>query len=118
MLGIAALVAVVLVVAPWAIVYLLSLALVVWLALKRNRGLNMQGLERAVKRDLARDIRGLERAVRAEDQEQLMEEVNQLQRDLWERYRDKSRYPDPEQYQRMMERQQRERNIKSRGRQE
>ena len=103
MLGIAALVAVVLVVAPWAIVYLLSLALVVWLALKRNRGLDMQGLERAV---------------REEDQEQLMEEVNQLQRDLWERYRDKSRYPDPEQYQRMMERQQRERDVKSRGRQE
>ena len=41
-----------------------------------------------------------------------MEEVNQLQRDLWERYRDKSRYPDPEQYQRMMERQQRERGRK------
>ena len=78
MLGIAALVAVVLVVAPWAIVYLLSLALVVWLALKRNRGLDMQGLERAVKWDLARDIRGLERAVREEDQEQLMEEVNQF----------------------------------------
>ena len=73
MLGIAALVAVVLVVAPWAIVYLLSLALVVWLALKRNRGLDMQGLERAV---------------REEDQEQLMEEANQLQRDLWERYRE------------------------------
>ena len=103
MLGIAALVAVVLVVAPWAIVYLLSLALVVWLALKRNRGLDMQGLERAV---------------REEDQEQLMEEANQLQRDLWERYRDKSRYPDPEQYQRMMERQLRERDVKSRGRQE
>ena len=95
MLGIATLVAVVLLLAPWAIMYLLGLALVVWLALKRDRGLDMPSLERAM----------LE-----EDEEQLMDEVNQLQRDLWERYRDKSRYPDPEQYQRIMKRQYRDWN--------
>ena len=52
----------------------------------------------------------VERAAHDEDDEQLMEAVSQVQRDLWERYRDKSRYPDPEQYQLMMEREQRARD--------
>ena len=52
----------------------------------------------------------VERALHDEDDEQLMEAVSQVWLDLWERYRDKSRYPDPEQYQRMMEREQRARD--------
>ena len=73
-----------------------------WLERRRvGRNLKQIGLDQ-----LDRNLGGIERALKDEDSGQLTEEVKKLQRDLWERYRDKSRYPDPERYYQMIEQEQ------------